>query len=404
MATQPDAGAAGRDPMTTPFPSTVLIVDDTPANVRVLAEYLDGHGFTVTVAQDGEEGLERAHYSRPDLILLDAMMPGWDGFETCRRLKADPVTSGIPVIFMTALSDIGDKVRAYEAGGIDYITKPFHAEEVLARVNTHLSLRSMQCQLQAQNLQLQREIQERQRAEQVLAERSRELARSNAELERMAYVASHDLQEPLRMVASYVQLLERRYTGQLDADAHEFIGYAVDGAKRMQALIDDLLAISRVDTKARPMQAVNLNDVLATALRSLRIAIEESGARIDAAQLPAVRGDAAQLAQLFQNLLANAFKFCREAPRVAITAEQDGAMWRISVRDNGIGIAPEYRARVFGMFQRLHGVRAYPGTGIGLAICQKIVERHGGAIHAEGAQDGGSVFVFTLPACGQEQA
>jgi len=382
-------------------PSTVLIVDDTPANVRVLAEYLDGHGFNVTVAQDGEEGLERARYGRPDLILLDAMMPGWDGFETCRRLKADPDTGAIPVIFMTALSDIGDKVRAYEAGGVDYITKPFHAEEVLARVNTHLALRKMQRELQERNEALQREVRERERAEQVLAERSRELARSNAELERMAYIASHDLQEPLRMVASYVQLLERRYMGQLDADAHEFIGFAVDGARRMQALIDDLLTISRVDTKARPLQQVELGDALATALRSLRITIEERQAEVQCGALPAVRGDAAQLTQVFQNLLSNAIKFCQASPpRVEISARRDGALWQVRVQDNGIGVPPEYRERIFGMFQRLHGRREYAGTGIGLAICQKIVERHGGSIRVEtpDGADGGSVFEFTLQA------
>ncbi len=382
-------------------PSTVLIVDDTPANVRVLAEYLDGHGFNVTVAQDGEEGLERARYGRPDLILLDAMMPGWDGFETCRRLKADPDTGAIPVIFMTALSDIGDKVRAYEAGGVDYITKPFHAEEVLARVNTHLALRKMQRELQERNEALQREVRERERAEQVLAERSRELARSNAELERMAYIASHDLQEPLRMVASYVQLLERRYMGQLDADAHEFIGFAVDGARRMQALIDDLLTISRVDTKARPLQKVELGDALATALRSLRITIEERQAEVQCGALPAVRGDAAQLTQVFQNLLSNAIKFCQASPPcVDISARRDGALWQVRVQDNGIGVPPEYRERIFGMFQRLHGRREYAGTGIGLAICQKIVERHGGSIRVEtpDGADCGSVFVFTLQA------
>ncbi|WP_395399419.1 ATP-binding protein [Pseudoduganella sp. UC29_106] len=384
-------------------PSTVLIVDDTPANVRVLAEYLDGHGFTVTVAQDGEEGLERARFGCPDLILLDAMMPGWDGFETCRRLKAEPATSTIPVIFMTALSDIGDKVRAYEAGGVDYITKPFHAEEVLARINTHLSLRNMQRQLQEQNEALQREVQERQRAEQVLAERSRELARSNAELERMAYIASHDLQEPLRMVASYVQLLERRYVGQLDADAHEFIGFAVDGAKRMQALIDDLLTISRVDTKARPMQPVDLGQSLASALHSLRIAVEESQAVVEADALPVVRGDGAQLTQVFQNLLSNAIKFCQEPPRIRLSAQREGRMWRIGVADNGIGVPAEYRERIFGMFQRLHGRREYAGTGIGLAICQKIVERHGGAIWVEDAAGGGTQFVFTVPACDTEK-
>jgi len=391
--------------MNATMPSTVLIVDDTPANVRVLAEYLDGHGFNVTVAQDGEEGLERARFGSPDLILLDAMMPGWDGFETCRRLKADPATAAIPVIFMTALSDIGDKVRAYGAGGVDYITKPFHAEEVLARVNTHLSLRNMQRELQERNDALQREIRERQRAEQVLAERSRDLARSNAELERMAYIASHDLQEPLRMVASYVQLLERRYMGQLDADAHEFIGFAVDGARRMQALIDDLLTISRVDTKARPLQELELGEVLATAMRSLRITIEERQAEVLADTLPAVRGDAAQLTQVFQNLLSNAIKFCQAAPpRVGISAQRDGALWRIRVSDNGIGVPQEYRESIFGMFQRLHGRREYAGTGIGLAICQKIVERHGGTIWVEDGEDGGSVFAFTLPATSLEDA
>jgi len=391
--------------MNATLPSTVLIVDDTPANVRVLAEYLDGHGFNVTVAQDGEEGLERARFGQPDLILLDAMMPGWDGFETCRRLKADPATAAIPVIFMTALSDIGDKVRAYGAGGIDYVTKPFHAEEVLARVNTHLSLRNMQRELQERNEALQREIRERQRAEQVLAERSRELARSNAELERMAYIASHDLQEPLRMVASYVQLLERRYMGQLDADAHEFIGFAVDGARRMQALIDDLLTISRVDTKARPLQQLELGDALAAAMRSLRISIEERQAEVRVEALPRVLGDAAQLTQVFQNLLSNAIKFCHAAPPTAsISAQRDGALWRIRVSDNGIGVPQEYRERIFGMFQRLHGRREYAGTGIGLAICQKIVERHGGTIWVEDGEGGGSAFVFTLQAAGQEGA
>jgi signal transduction histidine kinase len=390
--------------MNAPSPSTVLIVDDTPANVRVLAEYLDGHGFNVTVAQDGEEGLERARFGRPDLVLLDAMMPGWDGFETCRRLKADPATSAIPVIFMTALSEVGDKVRAYEAGGVDYITKPFHAEEVLARVNTHLALRNMQRQLQERNEALLRDVRERERAEQVLAERSRELARSNAELERMAYIASHDLQEPLRMVASYVQLLERRYMGQLDADAHEFIGFAVDGARRMQALIDDLLTISRVDTKGRPLQRVELGEALDAALRSLRIAIDERNAKVQADPLPAVLGDAAQLTQVFQNLLSNAVKFCQaSAPLVEISARRDGAQWRICVRDNGIGVPEEHRERIFGMFQRLHGRREYAGTGIGLAICQKIVERHGGSIWVEAAQGGGSVFIFTLQAAGTEE-
>jgi signal transduction histidine kinase len=235
----------------------------------------------------------------------------------------------------------------------------------------------------------------------VLAKRSEELARSNAELEQMAYVASHDLNEPLRMVASYVQLLEQRYRDRLDADAHEFIGFAVDGAKRMQALIDDLLTYSRVGTKPVSPKPVDCAAVVATVLHSMRIAIEESGGRVNCGPLPVVMSDASQLTQLFQNLIANAIKFRRDkAPEVHVNAKPENGFWHFSVQDNGIGIPPEYANRVFEMFQRLHGRRVYPGTGIGLAICKKIVERQGGRIWVEPDPAGGSIFQFTLP---QEQ-
>jgi light-regulated signal transduction histidine kinase (bacteriophytochrome) len=230
-----------------------------------------------------------------------------------------------------------------------------------------------------------------------LAQRSQELTRSNAELEQMAYVASHDLQEPLRMVASYMQLLEQQYADRLDADAHEFIGFAVDGAKRMQTLIDDLLAYSRVGTRAKPLQPTDCAALVATALGSLRMAIEESGAQVQCGPLPVVMGDAAQLTQLFQNLIANAIKFRgRQAPRIAVWADPDDGFWRFAVQDNGIGIAPEYFERIFVMFQRLHSRSTYPGTGIGLAICKKIVERHGGRIWVESTPGTGSTFQFTL--------
>lgn len=834
---------------------TILIVDDTPSNVGVLSEYLGSRGFLVMVAQEGKEGIERAQFAQPDLILLDVMMPGLDGFETCRRLKASESTKDIPVIFMTALSDTGDKITGYSVGGVDYVTKPFQTEEVLARVNTHLTLQAMRRQLTAQNLQLQQEIEvrqqaeaalqraydgledkvaqrtaelaqanaslraenierqrveeslrerearirrlaesniigvyfwdlhggvsdandallriigysredlhtgkidwvaitppeyraadaqtiedlgqtgrfmryekefirkdgnripvliggallegspetgvgfvidlterkqaeealrkseeqwrnvfennptmyfmidkagtvisvnpfgaeqlgytvdelvghsvlnvfyeadkqaalknvaacleqpgramsweirkirkdgtmlwvretakavprekghpivlivceditdrkeaqdklqrseaflaeaqrishtgswswnvatgnlvwseehyrifgfdpgeveptfqlfkervyqedrssvqqmldnairersgfnyeyriglpdgsikyvqgvgrpivkesgniedyigttmditarkrveealrqthdelekrvlertselkesnqrlelevlERKRAEAVLAQRSQELARSNAELEQMAYVASHDLQEPLRMVASYMQLLEKRYKDRLDTDANEFIGFAVDGAKRMQSLIDDLLTYSRVGTRAASLQPVDCMALVKKVIGSIRIAIAESDTRITCAPLPIVMGDATQLTQLFQNLIANAIKFRGDqAPQIHIGAEAENSFWRFSVQDNGIGIAPEYFERIFVMFQRLHSRSTYAGTGIGLAICKKIVERHGGRIWVESAPQQGSIFKFTLP-------
>jgi two-component system sensor histidine kinase/response regulator len=352
----------------------------------------------VMVAQDGEEGVERARFAQPDLILLDVMMPGAGGFEACRRLKATEETRDIPVIFMTALSDIGDKITAYSVGGVDYVTKPFHTEEVLARVNAHLALRMMQRELTARNELLQQEIRVRRDTEEALAEKTEELSRSNAELEQLAYVASHDLQEPLRMITSYLQLLEQRYKNKLDADANEFIEFAVDGAKRMQRLIDDLLTYSRLGSRAKPFQPTNCETVVKDAMRAVRAAIEESGAQIACSPLPTVMADGAQLTQLFQNLLANAIKFRRnQAPHIRIDAEAVEDAWRFSVQDDGIGIAPEYFDRIFVMFQRLHGRREYPGTGIGLALCKRIVEHHGGHIWVESEPGQGSAFNFTLP-------
>lgn len=226
-----------------------------------------------------------------------------------------------------------------------------------------------------------------------------ELKRSNAELEQFAYVASHDLQEPLRMVASFVQLLERRYQGRLDKDADEFIAFAVDGATRMQALIRDLLAYSRVGSRGRPLQPVACESVLAAVLDNLRIAIEDSAAQVRHDPLPVVLGDESQLIQLFQNLIGNAIKFRTEAPpQVDIAASLEGVFWHFRFSDNGIGIDPEYADRIFVIFQRLHPADAYPGTGIGLSVCKKIVERHGGRIWVESSQGHGASFHFTLKA------
>ncbi len=229
-------------------------------------------------------------------------------------------------------------------------------------------------------------------------ERTAELARSNAELEQFAYIASHDLQEPLRMVSSYVQLLGRRYKGKLDTDADEFIAFASEGAIRMQRLINDLLAYSRVGTRGRSFEPVDLEIALNQALENLQLAIKERKAVITRDPLPVVFGDIGQLTQVFQNLIDNAIKFSGEqSPEVRVSARLTGNECLCWVKDNGIGIAPEFINKLFLLFQRLHTRKEYPGTGLGLAICKRIVERHGGKIWVESKQGEGSTFNFSIP-------
>jgi PAS domain S-box-containing protein len=243
-----------------------------------------------------------------------------------------------------------------------------------------------------------RDITSRKTAEAHLLLKVDELNRSNVELGQFAYIASHDLQEPLRMVASYTQLLARRYKGKLDADADEFISFAVDGASRMQRLIQDLLAFSRVGTKGSDLLKISSEEALQQALVNLRGAIEECGAQITHDVLPAVMADETQLIQLFQNLVGNAIKYQSPGvPRVHISAVMNRERkWTFSVKDNGLGIDPQYFERIFGMFQRLHKREEFAGTGIGLAICKKIVERHGGNISVESQPGKGSTFQFAL--------
>ncbi len=280
------------------------------------------------------------------------------------------------------------------------ITELKLAEEELRRAKDELERRVEErtAQWREANSALEREVRERKHAAEELRKKAEELQRSNKELEHFAYIASHDLQEPLRMVASYLQLIARRYKGRLDKNADDFIGFAVDGASRMKELINDLLEYSRVGTRGRPFETVDCKQVVQRVLRNVQFTVERTGAEVIVRELPTVVADGGQLLQLFQNLIVNGVKFHGpDKPIIQIGARDCGEEWEFFVQDNGIGIPPESFERIFQLFQRLHAREEYEGVGIGLAVCRRVVERHGGRIWVESEPGRGAKFYFTLP-------
>jgi light-regulated signal transduction histidine kinase (bacteriophytochrome) len=329
-----------------------------------------------------EAGFEEALRTHsPEIVLADYNLPNWKGMEALTVLRRQNLD--IPMILVSgALGDV-TAVECIRQGATDYVLKDGLARlpEVVRRA-----------------LQEKYERGLRRQAETDLAKKADELARSNADLEQFAYVASHDLQEPLRMVAAYTQLLSERYSGKLDENADKFIGYASEGALRMQVLIQDLLAFSRVGRANGTYSTIDCNAVLEEVRKTLGPAIQECSAAVEYAKLPSVWADRTQIAQLFQNLIGNAIKFRgKKTPVISIEAEKTGEHWQFSVADNGIGIAPEFADNIFVVFQRLHARTEYPGNGIGLAICKKIVERNDGKIWVESQAGSGSTFKFTIP-------
>jgi signal transduction histidine kinase len=362
----------------------VLHVEDNEFDAELVAQALRRGGLTVSLAvvQGESEFVRELRVHPPDVVIADYNLPQWKGMEALEVLRREGLN--IPLVVVSGALGDATAVECIKCGAADYVLKDglVRLPEVIRRA-----------------LAGKRTERLRHDAEEALARKVGELARSNADLEQFAYVASHDLQEPLRMVASYTQLLAERYRGKLDENADKYIGYACEGAIRMQHMIQDLLAFSRVGRLDTTCESVDCNQVLAEVLQSLGAAIQACGAVLLYDPLPAVWAERTMVALVFQNLIGNAMKFRREiTPEITIGVEAAESSWLFSVSDNGIGIPPEYAPNIFVVFQRLHARTAYPGNGIGLAICKKIVEYYGGKIWVEGIVGQGSTFKFTMPA------
>jgi signal transduction histidine kinase len=358
----------------------ILLVDDRAENLVALEAALRPLGQELVSAQSGEEALRCLLSEEFAVILLDVQMPGMDGFETAARIKERERSRHIPIIFLTAISrELHQQLRGYEVGAVDYIAKPFDPWVLRSKVAVFVELYDKTQRVQAQAAQL---------------------ARSNAELEQFAEVVSHDLRNPLVSVVGYLQMLADGSTGDLAGDTKDFVERALRAAESMGSLIDDLLSYALAGKAVGPLRATDAGQAVERAISNLYGEIEAADAKISAGNLPVVPADSSQLTRLFQNLIGNSVKYrCAErALEVDIGAERRDDHWLFSVTDNGAGVVSDEAGSVFTMFYRGSSAEGRPGTGIGLAICKKVIEAHGGHIWAEPRDHGGTIVRFTLPA------
>ncbi len=383
----------------------VLVADHQTDERSQLAGVIDRMGHRVLEAADARRALELTRSHGPDVVITDPRMPGANGSEFVRDLRDDRSVGDTPVIFSTGgyvEAEIRALAAACDVSGI--LPKPCQPETVVAVVCEVLGVRAPAADIFGRrrpselNELLMQRICELEAANVKLARTSIDLQRSNDDLQHFAHVASHDLSEPVRSVSGMVQLLARGYEGQLGDDADMYISHAVEASRRMQELIDDLLEYSQIGRGELRREPTSCAALLDAVIETLSRPIEQTGADVSVDPLPTVQAHPRQLQRVFQNLISNALKFRGEShARIRVGALQEGGTWRFSVTDNGIGIESRYARRVFEVFKRLHTRDAYPGSGIGLSICKRIVEHHGGRIWVEPGEEGGSSFQFTIP-------
>ncbi len=355
---------------------TIVVVDDTPENLRLLSDMLSEEGYRVRVAPSAERALATIQKERPDLILLDIVMPDADGYEVCRQLKADARLKDVPVIFVSALNEVFDKVTAFSVGAVDYITKPFQIEEVLARVRTHLSLEEMRMMLQNQNQQLQEQ---------------------NGELEAFAHTVAHDLKNPLSTTLGFLELL-RDSTVCLDENAQSLLTHSMKGVYKMYNIIDELLLLASVRREDVQLSTINMGTVVEHALMRLTDMQDRYQPQISLPEMwPQVEGYAPWIEEVWVNYISNALKYGGEPPQLELAAAPYIDGWvRFSVRDNGHGLDTAAQAKLFTEFTRLDNIHA-EGHGLGLSIVRRIMDKLGGEFGVESAPNQGSLFYFALP-------
>ena len=365
----------------------LLVVDDVPENLMAIEAALVPLGHRTVRAASGDEALRHLLTDDVGVIVLDVQMPGLDGYATARQIKERERTRAIPIVFLTALGgDAEHRLMGYDAGAVDYLAKPVDPALLQAKVRVFLELHLATEELKAQG--------------EALAERTRELERSNADLEQFSYVASHDLQEPLRVIAGYLELLAEHLGGQLDDDARSWIDRASMSAARMSSMISDLLTYARAGSHGGEPEVVDLRDVLTRVIDATGASRRESKGEVRAeGELAPVHAVRIDVERILQNLVANAFKYRGDAdPVIVVSAQREGSRVVVSVRDNGRGVDADDLERVFGRFERV-GDDPYPGTGLGLAVCRRLVERTGGRIWMEpNDPDPGVTVHLTLPA------
>lgn len=417
------------------MPVKILIAEDSLTQLENLKYILEKESYDVVTAQDGRSALAAARKDKPSLIISDIAMPHMDGYELCRALKSSEETQYIPVMLLTSLTDPHEVIKGLQAGADNFLTKPYKGEFLLSKIkyilenqqvrfnspqsggevkikfdgeqylitSTRTQIIDLLLSTFENAVQKNEELQEVNKQliniQQELKRKNLELERSNRDLELFAYVASHDLQEPVRNVSNYTTLLERRYKDIFDERGRQMLEFITEGSRRMHELIQDLLSYSRLSNIQNKFETVDLNAVYTDVIMNLKSAIEESGAQIKCGHLPALKAVRAQMLQLFQNLISNAIKYRNpdKTPEIEVGCDKMGNKFTFYIKDNGIGIEKDYFDRIFVIFQRLHDRGSYPGTGIGLTICKKIVERHGGRMWVESEIGKGSAFYFSLP-------